>query len=340
MFRFLLLACVVWTTSVMAKNLEDSFLRGKNLAFRLVAYFDEGSLVGSDEVKRFLVAERPRLAESLSKSSLVWSEDATKAVCGVAEGNRIVLRVRHCQRVHDEVAAARVLLRAILEPYNVLSESAKLEAANSVFESWQLPRFGFRFDAVTFTCKDEQGASGRNRGQLLECGQMTNRSLTHRKMPRLQLRGIDLSLSDLTLSDLTETILVRAVMTSTRMERTVLNGADLTHANLGGAELFGARLINTVLREADLRGANLRHACVRGSDLSGVKLQGADARFTLKSGGYSPDTAPYDICPDNWFKAGTGFQPLSLIGAEFDDKTLLPFSREEAEKKWGMIYKQ
>lgn len=103
-------------------------------------------------------------------------------------------------------------------------------------------------------------------------------------------------------------------------------GANLSHAKLAGLNLSGESLPQADLNEAKLTGTNLSncdltqayftHADCRNANFSGAKLERAVFRAT-------------DL-------TGAIFSNANLRHAIFDDRTKLPFSREEAERL-GMI---
>ena len=97
-----------------------------------------------------------------------------------------------------------------------------------------------------------------------------------------------------------------------------LKGADLKGADLQKANLEGADLSDADLREADLSRANLWSATLRGADLRGAKLNGA----TLVDANLE----------------GANLEGADLEEAVVNEKTLLPFSRDEAASRMMRIF--
>jgi hypothetical protein len=77
-------------------------------------------------------------------------------------------------------------------------------------------------------------------------------------------------------------------------------------------DLWGADMKNSDLKNADLSGANLSRADLSGADLTGANLSGATLLLTK-------------------------IKDIKLEGAIFNERTVLPFSRKEAEKR-GMQF--
>lgn len=107
-----------------------------------------------------------------------------------------------------------------------------------------------------------------------------------------------------------------AIFEKASMKRASFSGAVLTPVDFSGADLEGAvfnaaQLIGT-FRGARLVGASFAGAVLSGVDLSGADLSGAVLTFASASGN------------------------LNLQGAKYDDKTVLPFAPELAEKA-GMV---
>ncbi len=78
-------------------------------------------------------------------------------------------------------------------------------------------------------------------------------------------------------------------------------------------DLWGADLQGSDLEGSDLTGANLSRANLKNAKLSGANLSGAHMLLTQ-------------------------IQGADLSGAIYNERTVLPFARSEAEKR-GMIYK-
>jgi hypothetical protein len=80
------------------------------------------------------------------------------------------------------------------------------------------------------------------------------------------------------------------------------------------SDLWGADLQNAQLEKAQLAGANLARANLVKANLRNSNLQGANLMLA-------------------------NLENAELAGAQFSSRTILPFSREEAEKR-GMVFIQ
>ena len=77
-------------------------------------------------------------------------------------------------------------------------------------------------------------------------------------------------------------------------------------------DLWGADMKNANLKDVDLSGANLSRADLTGANLTGANLSGASMMLTK-------------------------IKDARLEGAIFNERTILPFSRQDAEKR-GMVF--
>lgn len=105
--------------------------------------------------------------------------------------------------------------------------------------------------------------------------------------------------------------------------------ANFNAANLSGADLRGMLITIAVANEPrfvrcdfSAVGANFQNANLENSRVLAGNFKNADFRGANMKGMRVPD-------PKNWM--------VSFEGALYDDKTVLPFSRDEAEFR-GMIY--
>lgn len=100
------------------------------------------------------------------------------------------------------------------------------------------------------------------------------------------------------------------------LEHGLIAGVMLDSSRLRGAKFNGSDLFNLVVLDSDLSGADFRGSRVAGLTAWGSDFRGADFRGA-------------DI-------SGARFFLSRLAGARFDEKTKLPFSRDEALRR-GMV---
>ena len=135
----------------------------------------------------------------------------------------------------------------------------------------------------------------------------------------LDLTGVNLHGANLQKADLSNSNIIAAEMRFSELEQanfscSLINMSDLYGSNFKNANLEYVEIRNTDLSYSNLQGANLVGALLSNSDLSCTDLRKAN----LKK------------CVTNRSK----FQ-----NAVFDENTVLPFDRKEAEKL-GMIFIQ
>ncbi|MBX9767418.1 MAG: pentapeptide repeat-containing protein [Bdellovibrionales bacterium] len=224
---------------------------------------------------------------------------------------------------------------------------------------------GYRYDNEKKKCVNSRGEAGLNPNVVGECGQIKNRNfvwdqyqffwknisgsildgsnLYGANLTRTKLNGASLRDVDLSSAILDEANLTNAVLHGTRFKNSSffkavlfnsnLSGADLSlsqlkrasfdsanllsanfdgNKNMNGASFIGATLDQATLRNTYLYGANFREASLDGADFSGAIV--------------------FDVDFTDAEVTGTVFQ-----NAKFNEGTLLPFSRSEADRR-GMKF--
>ncbi|MBI4678186.1 MAG: pentapeptide repeat-containing protein [Elusimicrobia bacterium] len=235
--------------------------------------------------------------------------------------------------------------------------------------------YRLRWDELAgWACKNGRGASGlnpaspdavRSTGQG-ECGLLDGASLAGADIPGANLKGAslrradlrggrlagaDLLLADLSGADLSGADLRGAALTRANMPLAVLAKADLREAklfavylasaNLRGADLTGARFREpgdlreeAFLAYADLSGADLSGTDLNGAYLLRANLAGANMREARLNGAH---LAKADLRGADLTGAVADFTYFQ--GAEYDERTRLPFSDKEAGDR-GMVKKE
>jgi uncharacterized protein YjbI with pentapeptide repeats len=180
---------------------------------------------------------------------------------------------------------------------------------------------GFRFDEKLRQCLNADGKEGLNPGYLGECGDLSDRNFSGKKLKNLNLKGADLFAADFQKAKLTMVNLRGAnasalkglrlqFLEGTSAEETIFEGADLTQAeSLGHISFRAANFNSATMTGVKFKNANLSESVLTGADLLGADLGQAD------------------------------LSNADLREALFNAKTLLPFPFDEAIKR-GMIFKK
>ena len=157
------------------------------------------------------------------------------------------------------------------------------------------------------------------------------------------LRGAILIDADLDNANVNKTYMVGANLSGAYLIGTHFIGANLNKANFSGAHLSGDARPSTThltgvnrrnranLSEANLREANFSGAYMEASFLIRTDMRGADLRKTHLSGA---DLREADLRETNM--SGADLDNAKLIGAKYNDNTILPFNDAEAKRR-GMI---
>lgn len=135
-------------------------------------------------------------------------------------------------------------------------------------------------------------------------------------MDYVEMIGADLQGAILEKTNLHDAVLDRAILDKANLAGTDLHNASLTEVSANGAILKGANLRAAKLNKAMLKTADLRLVQFDSADLSNADLSGSDIRKAVFNGA-----------------AVTG---ANFAQAKYDKKTVLPFSKEEADK-FGMV---
>ncbi len=135
-------------------------------------------------------------------------------------------------------------------------------------------------------------------------------------MDHVELRGADLHGAILEKAILREAILDKANLDQSNLVSSDLRNASLKQITANAAKLRNANLRSAQLQKSTIKAADLRGAQLDSADLSNVDLSGSDVRRAAFTG---------------TVLTGVNFQQV-----KFDKRTVLPFTKEEAEKL-GMV---
>jgi uncharacterized protein YjbI with pentapeptide repeats len=156
-----------------------------------------------------------------------------------------------------------------------------------------------------------------NRNELTECSEALMRTYSSEESFKSGvLEGADFGGRELNNADFSYSNLRMANFSKTSFTDACFRFADLTFADFDLAELVKADLSCADLCKASLRGARLNFANLTGADLEHADFLEADLRGAVL--------------------ADVDFRNARFTGALFDAQTILPFSKDEAQRL-GMI---
>ena len=183
--------------------------------------------------------------------------------------------------------------------------------------------FGYRFKDGF--CQ-KNGKAGFNPDHRGECGVITGLIIENRNVKAMKIRGANINSSYLRYSKFYDSNLSFTIARRTEFTGSLFSNVRATKVDLRGSYLqsshwvdsdlrywvaMGVRAEKAVFKNCNLQKANFWGSNLQEVDFSGSDLRGADLRST--------------------FLLFTKF-----TGAKFNQKTLLPFSQEEAVAR-GMI---
>lgn len=169
---------------------------------------------------------------------------------------------------------------------------------------------GFRYK--NGVCVDQAGKTGLNPGFFGQCADLRGASIHG-----LNLDEVDFSGSDFEGLSLHRTSLKSAIFVKVNLKQVEFEGADLSNADFSYSDFSDVDFLKLNAPDADFRHSNLNkakfhYAKLNGSNFSNAILESADLRFANLSDIKMVDTR--------------------FSKAIFNKHTLLPFSKEVAEK--------
>ena len=171
-------------------------------------------------------------------------------------------------------------------------------------------------DEKKFVCKNAAGKEGYNKITVDELKSTLNGECA------------DLSGANLYKANLHKVNLMGANLKYANLEEAFMHGADLKYADISYANMKGADLDFADLYNVSASGVNLKMAHMYQTKLEGAKMLRANMRYAYM---HKADLYATDLRGANLYKANL-FEAV-MFNSKYNDKTQLPFSEEEAQKR-------